>query len=149
MITAIPNEFPLFIVRLPILNALTPSMVSQVPNQNPYWYTFAFGMVSSIPSSNSKCVAYHHMWSSPPLCHQHLRCTNLAHNTSLEPKVSTLGCHSISQNQTRAFNLPLFGNWWQPFTKIGFSIKVCELPLLVQAFKSKDMIWTNNTSSVW
>ena len=85
----------------------------------------------------------------PSLCHHHLVCTNLAHITTWTHEVSTLGCHPINQNQTRAFNLPLFGNWWQPFTKIGFSIKVCELPLLVQAFKSKDMIWTNNTSSVW
>ena len=34
------------------------------------------------------------------------RASRLAHRVS-----------SIHQNQTRAFNLPLFGNWWQPLHK--------------------------------
>ena len=42
------------------------------------------------------------------------------HTLSIE--VSTR-VSSILKNQTRAFNLPLFGNWWQPFLQ-RFSIKV-------------------------
>jgi hypothetical protein len=44
---------------------------------------------------------------------------HLIHTLSIE--VSTK-VSSISQNQTRAFNLLLFDNWWQPFSQ-RFSIK--------------------------
>jgi hypothetical protein len=44
---------------------------------------------------------------------------HLIHTLSI--KVSTK-VSSVSQNQIRAFNLPFFGNWWQPFSQ-RFSIK--------------------------
>ena len=40
---------------------------------------------------------------------------------------------SIHQNQTRAFNLPLFGNWWQPFHK-DMNWILDESMLLAQAY---------------
>jgi hypothetical protein len=45
--------------------------------------------------------------------------TSLIHTLSIEVRTKV---SSISQNQTRAFNLPLFGNWWHPFSQ-RFSIK--------------------------
>ena len=40
---------------------------------------------------------------------------------------------SIHPNQTRAFNLPLFGNWWQPFYK-DMNLNHFESMLLAQPF---------------
>ena len=45
----------------------------------------------------------------------------------------TLRVSLIHQNQTRAFNLPLFGNWWQPFHK-DMNWNLFESMLLVQAY---------------
>ena len=39
----------------------------------------------------------------------------------------------IHQNQTRAFNLPLFSNWWQPLHK-DMNWNLIESMLLVQAY---------------
>ena len=60
------------------------------------------------------------------------------HTLSIE--VSTR-VSSIIQNQTRAFNLPLFGNWWQPFLQ-RFSIKFSWIrvacPSILQCAKVMD-----------
>ena len=105
------------------------------------------GMVFSIsPPILQASGLYHHVWSTPSHCHLHLVCTNLAYDQPLEHKISTHGCHPISQNQTRAFNLPLFGNWWQPFTKIGFSIKFVNFHCLSKHLNQK--IWFGQTIQV-
>jgi hypothetical protein len=57
-----------------------------------------------------------------------------------QPMSHTLRAHrlvsrvlSIHQNQTRAFNLPLFGNWWQPLHK-DMNWNHFESMLLAQAY---------------
>ena len=82
----------------------------------PLPWAFCFSL-SSFPRSSS--------WSSPQLSPPSSWSSSLApplgmcypiswslRVKGLPPRVS-----SIHQNQTRAFNLPLFGNWWQPFHK--------------------------------
>jgi hypothetical protein len=44
-----------------------------------------------------------------------------SHSYTLSTRISPL-VSSITLNQTRTFNLPLFGNWWQPIYK-DFMIK--------------------------
>ena len=52
---------------------------------------------------------------------------------SLRVKGLALRASLIHQNQTRAFNLPLFGNWWQPFHK-DMNWNSFESMLLAQAY---------------
>ena len=86
------------------------------------------------------------LWLSPSLPPCSMWCLlNLAYIT-LSIKVSKLGFINY-QNQTRAFNLPLFGNWWQPLTKIRIQINF-ELKLLAQTFLSCFKNWTITLSSV-
>ena len=74
--------------------------------------------------------------ASPSSCHDlhllhHLECATylmITWLTRLALRVS-----SIHQNQTRAFNLPIFGNWWQPFHK-DMNWNSIESMLLAQAY---------------
>ena len=58
---------------------------------------------------------------------------------------------SIHQNKTRAFNLLLLGNWWQPFHK-DMNWDLIESTLLVQAYlpcvkEYGQVSWTPNGSN--
>ena len=116
------QRIPLFIVRLSILNTVTPSMVSWVPKQKPSWYLcldqpyfflfFSF-VFSKLEHLIFKFGLHHHHdhHLAPPLgMGPSFHVYTLS--TRISPKVS-----SIIQNQTSAFNLFLFGNWWQHFHK--------------------------------
>ena len=81
----------------------------------PLPWAFYFSL-SSFPSSST--------WSSP--CHHHHHAMIFICFTTWECATYlmitwetrlTLRVSSIHQNHTRAFNLPLFGNWWQPLYK--------------------------------
>jgi hypothetical protein len=63
------------------------------------------------------------------------------HTLSIE--VSTK-VSSISQNQTRAFNLSLFGDWWQPFSHrflIKFSWVHVACPSILPCVKDMDKFY--------
>jgi hypothetical protein len=69
---------------------------------------------------------------------------------SLRVKGLALRVSSIHQNQTRAFNLSLFGNWWQPFHK-DMNWNSIEFMLLAQAYLPcvkgyRQVSWTQNGS---
>jgi hypothetical protein len=94
--------------------SLTPSVVSLVQNKNdPIAYTFALSLFLFFFLSSFQVEHLIISWSSP--------CTNiiflapplglyqlhLIHTLSIKVSIKV---SSISQNQIRAFNLPLFGN---------------------------------------
>ena len=70
---------------------------------------------------------------------------------SLWVKGLALRVSSINQNQTRAFNLPLFSNWWQPFHK-DINWDLIEFMLLAQTYlpcvkEYGQVLWTPNGSN--
>ena len=110
--------------------------MSWSPKQNGHMnFTFALSSfcfsLSSFPSPSTMIITMPSpsSWSSYApslgmcyLSHWSLRVIGLA-----------LSVSSIHQNQTKAFNLPLFGNWWQPFHK-DMNWNSFESMLLAQAF---------------
>jgi hypothetical protein len=127
---------PLLIVRLSILNMITLTKCLDHQTKKllpliPLPWAFCFSL-SSFPNPST--------WSSWPPHHQHDHHHCFTTWNIYQPISHTLRAHrlvdrvsSVHQNQTRAFNLPLFGNWWEPFDK-DMSWKHFEFMLLAQAY---------------
>ena len=143
---------PLLIVRLSILNVITLAKCLNHLKQNgsyylylclePFVFLFLLFQVQALDHHHAITIVMIFTVASSfgivlPISWS-LRWTRLALRVS-----------SIHQNQTRAFNLPLFGNWWQPFHK-DMNWNSIESMLLVQAYlPCVKRIWTSFMNPVW